>query len=70
MTDRMFGRYGGANGSQHPPHGPAWKRMHRTPFFWVAALFIMIAMTIYVMTGNLSFWPSKEPQKPAPALTP
>jgi hypothetical protein len=44
--------------------------MHRTPFFWVAALFIMIAMTIYVMTGNLSFWPSKEPQKPAPALTP
>ena len=44
--------------------------MHHSPFFWVAAVCIMGAMIIYVMTGNLSSWPGKEPQKPTPALTP
>ncbi|SDR68577.1 hypothetical protein [Opitutus sp. GAS368] len=61
---------GGAAGSQHPPHGPRWKRMHHSPFFWVAAVFIMAAMVTYIMTGNLSFWPGREPQQPVPALAP
>ena len=61
---------GGAQGSQHPPHGPRWKRMHHSPFFWVAAFFIMLAMTIYVMTNDLAFWPGKKAQQPVPALAP
>ncbi len=44
--------------------------MHHSPFFWVAAFFILAAMVTFVMTSNLSFWPGKEPQKPVSALTP
>jgi hypothetical protein len=44
--------------------------MHHSPFFWVAAFFILVAMTIYVMTQNLSIRPDKKPQPPVPALAP
>lgn len=71
MNDPKFqSNSGGAQGSQHPPHGPYWKRMHHSPFFWVSAFFIMAAMVIYVMTGNLSVWPGREAQAPVPALAP
>lgn len=71
MHDPKFhANAGGAAGSQHPPHGPRWKRMHHSPFFWVAAVCLMGAMVIYVMTSNLSFWPGQEPRQPVPALAP
>ncbi|HEX2854740.1 MAG TPA: hypothetical protein VHO24_16025 [Opitutaceae bacterium] len=54
----------------HPPHSPAWKRIHRSPFFWVAAFFILAAMVIYVVTNNLAFWPGEKAQPAVPALTP
>jgi hypothetical protein len=56
--------------SNHPPHVPAYKRIHRYPFFWVAAFFILVAMVIYVVTNNLAFWPGKKAQAPVPALAP
>ena len=56
--------------SNHPPHSPSWKRIHRSPFFWVAALFIMVAMIIYVTTDNLSMTPGKAAQPEVPVLTP
>ena len=58
------------HGGPHPAHRPSWKRMHHSPFFWVAACFILLAMTIYVMTENLSVRPDKKPQPPVPALAP
>jgi hypothetical protein len=42
--------------------------MHHSPFFWLSAGFILIAMTIYVMTENLSIRPDKKLQPPVPAL--
>ena len=44
--------------------------MHHSPFFWVAAFFIMLAMVIYVMTDNLAFRPGHPAGKPVPALAP
>ncbi len=44
--------------------------MHQSPFFWVAAFFIMLAMTIYVMTDNLSIRPDGKRQQPVPAVAP
>ena len=44
--------------------------MHRSPFFWVAAVFILIAMVVYVTTNNLAFFPGKQAQAPVPALAP
>lgn len=32
--------------------------MHHSPFFWVAAVCILLAMTIYVMTSNLAVAPA------------
>jgi hypothetical protein len=70
MNDHKYQQPGGPHAAEHPPHGPAWKRMHHSPFFWVAAVCIMLAMVVYVMTNNLAFWPGDKAQPPVPALTP
>ena len=70
MNEPFSKSHDGGRGAEHPPHGPRWKRMHHSPFFWVAAVFLMGAMVIYVMTSNLSFWPGKEPQPAVPAVAP
>jgi hypothetical protein len=44
--------------------------MHHSPFFWVAAFFIMLAMIIYVLTNDLAFWPGSRAHRPVPALAP
>ena len=59
--------HGGPQLVDHHSKAPAWKRLHRSPFFWVAAFFIMVAMSIYVLTGNLSRGPG---DKPVPAVAP
>ena len=71
MNDPKFERYGGAVAGEHPPHGPAWKRMHLSPFFWVAFVGLLMAMTVFVMTNNLSFWPGDKAElKPVPVRAP
>jgi hypothetical protein len=57
-------------GGEHPPHGPRWKRMHHSPFFWVAVVCISAAMMIYVWTNDLAFWPNHAAQAPVPAVSP
>ena len=57
-------------GGFRPPKRPAWQRLHRSPLFWVAAFFILLAMTIYVMTDNLALRPDGKAGKPVPALPP
>jgi len=70
MNDPRFQQSGKTHAIEHPPHGPYWKRMHRSPFFWVAAFFLMLAMIIYVATVDLAFWPGKKAPQPVPALVP
>ena len=70
MNEPKFQQHGGAHAAEHPPHGPRWKRLHHSPFFWVAAFFIALAMVIDVTTGNLSVVPGKNAQPPVPALAP
>jgi len=70
MSNPFTHQHDGGRGAEHPPHGPRWKRMHHSPFFWVAAVSLMAVMVVYVMTSNLSVWPGKEPQQPVPALAP
>ena len=70
MNDPKFQQHGGAHAAEHPPHGPYWKRMHHSPFFWVAAVCLLGGMVVYVVTNNLAFWPGKKAQAPVPALTP
>ncbi len=70
MSSPFPPRNGGPHLVDHHSHQPAWKRIHRSPFFWVAAVFIMVAMTVYVMTGNLATVPGNKTQQPVPALAP
>ncbi|MGA2018242.1 MAG: hypothetical protein ABSH26_14945 [Opitutaceae bacterium] len=46
------------------PHRPYWKRMHRSGFFWVAAVAMLAAMAIYVMSIDLAFRPRGRAQPP------
>jgi hypothetical protein len=66
MDDPQFQQHGGL----HPAPPPHWKRLHHSPFFWLAAFSIMVAMTIYVLTNNLSTVPGRTAQKPVPAIAP
>jgi hypothetical protein len=70
MNDAHFQQHGGPHPEHRPPHRPNWKRMHHSPFFWVAAFFILLAMTIYVMTDSLAIRPGGKLQRPVPALAP
>lgn len=70
MDDPKFHQHGGAHAAEHSPHGPYWKRMHHSLFFWIAVVFILAAMTVYIMTNNLSVVPGKKASAPVPALPP
>jgi len=70
MNDPQFQQHGGPHAAEHRPHGPAWKRIHHSPFFWIAAVFIGVAMIIYVTTNNLSIGPGTTSAQPVPALAP
>jgi hypothetical protein len=47
---------------------PFWRRMHRSPFVWISALFILAAMVIFIMTDGFLLRP--RPPAPAPRSTP
>lgn len=64
MDDSQFQQHGGPHAAEHRPHR---KPTHHTVFFWLAAFFILAAMTVYMLTGNLSSTPGA---KPLPAALP
>lgn len=70
MSSPFPPRGGGPHLVDHHSKQPSWKKIHRSPLFWVAAAFIAAAMYVYVMTNNLSNVPGKPGQQPVPALTP
>ncbi|MGA7684317.1 MAG: hypothetical protein WCC32_00300 [Terriglobales bacterium] len=54
--------------SHHSHHGeiPYWRRAHHDWRFWVGLIAILVAITVYVGTNNLSMVPSGQ-QKQMPA---
>jgi hypothetical protein len=55
--DRIKKHHGGPHTDGSKPQGPYWKRMHRSPFFWVSAFFILLAMAIFVLTDGFLLRP-------------
>ncbi len=48
----------------NPTHlGPYWKRMHRDPRFWIGFVFILLALSIYIMSVDLSIQPPTPQQQ-------
>ena len=70
MSSPFPPRGGGPHLVDHHSQQPSWKKIHRSPFFWVAAAFIGAAMYVYVMTSNLSHVPGKPAQPAVPAVAP
>lgn len=70
MSSPFPPRDGGPHLVDHHSRQPAWKRIQRSPFFWIGAVFIAVAMVIYVMTGNLAVTPDGQPQRPVPVVAP
>ena len=48
---------------RHDPD-PYWRRAHRDWKVWVGLFFMMAAITIYVMSNDLSFFPRGQPRPP------
>jgi len=46
-----------------------WKRAHHDWRFWVGLVFMLAAITIYVMSENLSFFPRGYRHQPASDAT-
>ena len=73
MSESNYGQPGN-EGSQrdsihqvvNPGRQPYWKRAHRDWVFWVGTLLTFSAITIYVMSDNLSFFPRGQPQVTLP----
>jgi hypothetical protein len=51
----------------NPPHAPYWRRAHRDPIFWIAAVLMLAAMVVYVTSLNLSQPAGRPPQAAMPA---
>jgi len=48
----------------HHGDGPYWKRAHHDWRFWVGMFFMFAAITIYVMSDDLSLLPRGRSQQP------
>lgn len=42
---------------QHATRKPYWRRAHRSWVFWLALFLMLAAMTIYVLSDNLTLLP-------------
>ena len=60
IQERIKHEHGGPH-LKGPSQKPAWQRIHRSPFFWIAAFFILVAMLIFVFTDGLLFRPVAAP---------
>ena len=39
------------------PHRRHWKRIHHSKLFWVGVFLVLVAITIYVLSEDLSWRP-------------
>jgi hypothetical protein len=62
MTGSKNNFEGNSGGRGEPDPGPYWRRMHRDWRFWVCALLMFAAISVYVLSGNLAWIPSGRPQ--------
>ncbi len=60
-TERIKQHHGGPHTDAARPQRPYWKRVHHSAFFWVAAFFILLAMTVFVMTDGFLLRPLGAP---------
>jgi hypothetical protein len=63
--ERLQKHLGGPHQANSEPKGPYWKRAHKSGFFWISVFFILLAMTIFVLTDGFLLRP-RQSTPPAP----
>jgi hypothetical protein len=56
--ERIQKHHGGPHNTGDQYNRPYWKRAHKSPFFWVAAVFILVAMVIFITTDGFAIRPT------------
>jgi hypothetical protein len=69
MTGSKHNLEGNSSDSGKPDPGPYWRRMHRDWRFWLGAVFMFGALTIYILSENLARVPTGQPRQPLPAAS-
>jgi hypothetical protein len=64
-TERIQKHHGGPHTEAGKPHAGARRPLHHSPFFWVAAFFIFLAMAVFVFTDGFLLRPRG--RAPAPS---
>ena len=54
MTGSKHNMEGHSDDSGEPDPGPYWRRMHRDWRFWVGAIFMAVAIGVYIFSEDLS----------------
>ena len=67
MTGNKHNPEGNSGPASEPGPGPYWQRMHRDWRFWVGAVFMFAAVSIYVLSGDLAWIPRSQPRPSPPA---
>jgi len=62
MTGSKHNLEGNSGNSGELDPGPYWRRMHRDWRFWVGAVFMITAIAIYVLSGDLAWIPRGLPR--------
>jgi hypothetical protein len=64
-------RFENPNGAElHHSHGPYWKRAHRDWRIWFCVIAMLVAMFVYLATGDLRWRLQAQPQSPQPISAP
>lgn len=66
MTGNKHNFEGNSSNRGEADPGPYWKRMHRDWRFWTGVVFMAGALSIYVLSENLAWFPRSQLQRPAP----
>jgi hypothetical protein len=75
MSESKYG-HPGNEGAEHAAVGhdvhadprPYWKRAHHDSRFWIGMILTLAAITIYVMSDDLSLLPRGQPRVTLPAI--
>jgi fructose-bisphosphate aldolase class I len=67
MTGSKHNLEGNSGDRGEPDPGPYWRRMHRDWRFWVGAVLMAAALSVYVLSGDLAWVPNGHRQSAMPA---
>jgi hypothetical protein len=70
MTGNKHNHEGNSGDSGEPEPGPYWKRMHRDWRFWIGAVLMAAALSVYILSGDLAWVPRGHAQPGLPATGP